>query len=349
MSDLKNFNLNEYNQKVNKVLENRYEIIVIIEAHMCNPNGDPNMGNRPRTDHETNVGIITDTAIKSLIRKYIKDAYWDVENCKILMRDGVNLNEPIAEAVITVSADTEGKKSESQKQEDAAQYMCMKFWDVRAFGGVLSTGLNAGQVRGAVQVSMACSVDPIETRQDTITRKCYAELNSKNLEDYDKKDSEMDPAKKRTMGTKTYTPFGLYVVKFSISANVAQKTGFTEDDMSKLLEGIMQMYNNNASSSKMGMSVLSPIVVFKHVGTGTGNEIQNRNEALLGCTSSQRLFNLVEIKRKEDVTVPRSYKDYDITLDLSKLPKGVKCGVKREFYDDVDWLDITEKIPLLEA
>lgn len=330
-------------------LENRYEVMAIVEAKMCNPNGDPNMANRPRIDRETNIGIITDAAIKSRIRKYVQSAYGDEENCEILIRDCANINKKIAEAVINTDGTKES--NESKKQEDASQYMCEKYWDVRAFGGVLSTGLNAGQVRGAVQVSMSCSVDPIETRVDTITRKCFASAEQKfnKLEDYDKADAKMDPSTMRTMGTKAYTPFGLYVVKFSISGNIAQKNGFSEEDMKKLLEGILQMYNIDASSSKMGMTVLSPLVVFKHVGNGTGNETQNRNEALLGCAGSQRLFNLVKIEKKDGVTVPRSYEDYNITLDLSRLPRGIECGVKREFYDDVDWLDICEKVDLLDV
>ncbi len=329
-------------------LKNRYEIVAIVEARMCNPNGDPNMANRPRSDRETNIGIITDAAIKSRIRKYIQHAYGDVENCEILISDGTNLNKKIAESVINTSGLKE--ENEIKKQEEAGQYMCKKYWDVRTFGGVLSTGLNAGQVRGAVQVSMSCSVDPIETRVDTITRKCFVVSDQKftNLEDYDKADEKMDSSAMRTMGTKAYTPFGLYVVKFSVSGNIAQKNGFSEEDLSKLMEGILQMYNIDASSSKMGMSVLSPLVVFKHVGVGTGNEIQNRNEALLGCAGSQRLFDLVKVKRKNDVDVPRSYEDYNITLDLSRLPKGVECGVKREFYDGVTWLNTNEKVDLME-
>ena len=334
------------------ILKNRYEILVLVEARMCNPNGDPNMANRPRSDRETNIGIITAEAIKSRIRKYMQYAYGDTEGCEILISDGANLNRSIAEAVINIiDASEDAKRNESKKQEEASQYMCKKYWDVRTFGGVLSTGLNAGQVRGAVQVGMSCSVDPIETRVDTITRNCFVIADQKyaNLEDYDKADEKMDPSTKRTMGTKTYTPFGLYLVKFSVSANVAQKTGFSEEDLSKLLEGIMQMYNVDASSSKMGMSVLAPIIVFKHVGRGTGDDAQNEKEARLGCAGYQRLFNLLKVEKKEDVEVPRSYEDYDISLDLSHLPNGVKCGLKREFYDDVDWLDTCEKIDLLES
>lgn len=329
-----------------EVLKNRYEIMCLVEAKMCNPNGDPDMGNRPRLDFETNIGIITDVALKSRQRAYVNEAYAGKEGFDILMQNGASVNRQIAEAVLTVNetdtADTlpkKDKKPVNPKVGDSAKFMCDKYWDVRTFGAVLSTGLNAGQVRGAVQFGMATSVDPIEIEDITITRKCYADSSKFNtIDEYDAADAKMSDDEKRTMGTKQFTPYGLYVVKATVSANLAEKVGFTEDDLSVLLEAIMQMYNCDASSSKMGMSVLSPVIVFKHVGTQADKTSeQSIREAKLGCTSAYKLFDLLQITRKDGIDYARSYKDYDMVLNKSSCPAGVEIGVKLSPYSDVVW------------
>lgn len=328
------------------MLENRYEIMALVEARMCNPNGDPDLGNAPRMDFVTNQGIITDVAFKSRMRNYVNHAYVDKDGYSILMRNGNSVNRDIAEANIAVNG---GKPDKGKKTKEAAAFMCEKYWDVRTFGAVLSTGLNAGQVRGAVQVGMSLSVDPIEAITSTITRCCYtADVPAPpTLEKYDKKDAEMSDDAKRTMGTKAYTPYGLYVMKMTVSANLADKVGFNEDDLRILLESVVQMYNNDVSSSKMGMSVLTPVIVFKHVGMNTGNVEQLQRECKLGCVSSYKLFDLLEIQKKEDVVAPRKSQDYQIALHLEDLPDGVICGFKKSAYSDVEWVDTKETFDLL--
>lgn len=309
-------------------LKNRYEILALIQAKMCNPNGDPDMGNRPRIDLETNHGVITDVAVKSRIRAYVEDAYADVPGCKILIINGANINKAIAGAVLDVNNVTELKETNT-KVNEAAAIMCKKYWDVRTFGGVLSTGLNAGQVRGAVQVGMATSVDPIEVEEISITRKAFTDNKSfTNIADYEKAETKMSEASKRTIGNKQYTPYGLYIMKMTVSANLAQKVGFTEEDLQMLLESIVQMYDNDISSSKMGMNVLTPVIVFKHVGTHRAGDPLNEKESLLGCVSSYKLFDLLDIHKKDNVEFARDYKDYNIQLRLSELPNGVECYVK---------------------
>lgn len=328
-----------------KMLENRYEIMALVEARMCNPNGDPDLGNAPRMDFVTNQGIITDVAFKSRMRNYVNHAYADKDGYSILMRNGNSINRDIAEANISVNG---GKPDKGKNTKEAAAFMCEKYWDVRTFGAVLSTGLNAGQVRGATQVGMSLSVDPIEAITSTITRCCYtADVpGTPTLEKYDKKDAEMSDDAKRTMGTKSYTPYGLYVMKMTVSANLADKVGFDEEDLRILLESVVQMYNDDASSSKMGMSVLTPVMVFKHVGTNAGNAEQLRRECKLGCASAYKLFELLEIQKKEDVIAPRKYQDYDIVLHLENLPNGVVCGLKKSAYADIDWMNVKEPLNL---
>lgn len=314
------------------VLANRYEVMALVQAVMCNQNGNPDENNAPRQDIETGKGIITDVAFKSRMRKYWETAYANKTGFNVLITDGASINRAIAEAVI------ETKNEDSKKQTiDATKFMCNKYIDVRAFGGVLTTGLNAGQVQGVAQVSMSLSVDEITPQNITITRKAYTDGKFDNLAEYDNADKTLDESKKRTMGEKAYAPYGLYVFKMSVSANLAEKVGFTEDDLKALLESVIMMYND-ATSSKMGMTVLTPIIVFKHVGT-SANEENRARECKLGCASAFDLFNLLSIKKKDTVEVPRDITDYDVVLRASNMPAGVNCGIKKSAFADIEWLD----------
>lgn len=325
------------------ILKNRYEIMALVEAKMCNPNGDPDMGNRPRMDYETGHGIITDVAFKARMRAYVADAYAGKNGYNVLVQRGVNLNRNIAEVVIEVSGGN--TKTNNKTTIDAADLMSSKYWDVRTFGGVLSTGLNAGQVRGAVQVGMATSVDSIDVEDITITRMAFVDGNSNKMSDYDKIDEERPEDKRRTMGTKQFTPYGLYVLKMTVSANLAEKVGFTEDDLKVLLESVVQMYDVESSSSKMGMSVLTPVIVFKHIGTQADKASEaNMREAKLGCAPAYKLFDLLTITKRDGVDVPRDHKDYNVSLELSKLPNGVECGFKTSVFGDVEWQSNDDKV-----
>lgn len=326
-----------------RLLANRYEFMFLLQASGCNPNGDPDMGNLPRQDEDTGLGYITDVALKRRIRNYIDDAYGNEPGMQILMRKGTSLNEKIAEAVLeTNQIDQFSKDFVNAKVQETESYMSNKYWDVRTFGGVLSTGRNAGQVRGAVQLSGAnFSIDPIQPKSITVTRMCYTDGGDYDtLEKYRQADQKLADDKKRTMGTKQFIPYGLFLVHGSVSSCLAQKNGFTEEDLDKLFEAILQMYNHDISSSKEGMSVVGPIMIFQHVGTqAPENKEQNEKEALLGCAPAYRLFNLLEIHKKEGVEYPRKYEDYSVSLNVLDLPLGIKLGFKKYPFEPVEWLD----------
>ncbi len=316
---------------MNQVVANRYEFMVLVEAKMCNPNGDPDMGNLPRQDNDTGHGYITDVAFKRRIRNYVDDGYQGIAGKEILMRSGTSINKKIAESVLKVNNLQEvPKKFTNKKVFETTIDMMERYWDVRTFGAVLSTGLNAGQVRGAVQIGMALSVDPIELEDITITRMVYADgKDFSTLDEYEKEENERPDDKKRTMGTKKYTPYGLYILKGTISASLAEKTGFTEEDKELLFEAILQMYNHDVSSSKQGMAVVSPLVIFKHVGTqGPNNAEQNAREAKLGCASAHKLYNILKVEKREGVDFPRDIADYNVVLRLSDVPEGIEVGMK---------------------
>lgn len=328
---------------MNNILTNRYEFMFLVEANGCNPNGDPDMGNLPRQDEDTELGYITDVALKRRIRNYIQDAYGKNANMQILMQKGTSINEKIAESTLAVNEITTfPKKFVNTKVSETENYMASRYWDVRTFGGVLSTGRNAGQIRGAVQFT-GCnfSIDPIQPKSITVTRMCYTDGgNYSTLDEYKAADQKLSDDKKRTMGTKQFIPYGLYLVRGSVSACLAKKNGFTEEDLDKLFEAIIQMYNHDISSSKQGMSVVGPLIIFKHVGTqAQENREQNEKEAMLGCAPAHKLFELLTVKKREDVLSPRKYDDYDVSLNVSSVPNGVRVGFKSYPFEPVEWYD----------
>lgn len=172
----------------------------------------------------------------------------------------------------------------------------------------------------------------------TITRSSYTEGDYKTLQEYIDADAKKPADKKRTIGNKKFIPYGLYVMKVSVSANLSKVTGFSEKDLEVLLQGIAAMYQDDISASKMGMSLAGPIIVFKHIGTQADkNSDQNKREARLGCARADKLFGLLKVQKKTGVQYPRSIEDYDIRFDADKLPDGVICGFKNEIFDSVDW------------
>jgi CRISPR-associated protein Csd2 len=324
-------------------MNNRYDFLFFIQAKNCNPNGDPDMGNTPRIDPETMQGIITDVAIKRRIRNYIEIAFEDKEGYEIIKKEASNMNKSIAEVVLEVNDGKIDKKNGNKKVAESSKRACEKYFDVRCFGDVLTTGLNAGQIRGPVQLEMAYSLDPIMPLDITITRMCYTKGESDKLEDYDDIAEKMSDDKKRTMGRKQYIPYGLYIVRGSISANLAEKTGFNEEDLKILFEAIINMYTNDKSATKSGMSVLQPMIIFKHVGVSDETNLEQKiRESKLGCAPDYKLHELVNIHKKDNIEYPRNYTDYEATVEISKLPKGVEIGFKYGPFDDIVWNKVSE-------
>lgn len=344
-------------------LKNRYEVVSFVQAVKCNPNGDPDMDNRPRIDEETWKAFMTDVSIKSRIRGYVdgtkhgeKDA--NGNGLDVLIRHGESLNRDIAEAVLNgveggTIKDAKSFKNTTKGVKAARNFILDKYWDARVFGAVLSTGLNAGQINGPVQFEFAESVDQVTPETIGITRKAFAvpqgesETKFGTLEEYDRWAAGLPEDKKRGMGNKKIIPYALFPVNATVSAGLAKNTGMTEEDFQLLIRAWAQMYDYNVSASKMGMAVLLPIFVFKHVGTQktradqdenakANAEAQNASEALLGCAPAYQIFELISAKKKENIDVPRSYHDYDIVFHKSNLPDGVIVGVAN-YSGKIDW------------
>lgn len=317
-------------------INNRYEFMFYIQCVNGNPNGDPDMGNSPRIDPQDMHGFITDVAIKRRIRNYIQSAYEGEDGMGIIMQQSTNINKFIAKAKSLADVELGAKDKESLYK--SRRKACEIFYDVRTFGGVLSTGPNAGQVRGPVQLTFAKSVDPILPMDISITRVSKAEdvKNAETYEDYEEAELSAPEDSLRTMGRKQFIPYGLYEARGFVSANLAAETGFDENDLKALFEAILNMYEHDRSASKGEMSVISPLIIFKHVGTDS-DEKQRIRQSRLGCAPAHKLFELVSIAKKPDIENPRSYTDYELTVDLSKTPNGVEVGFMEGPYDEVIW------------
>jgi len=308
-------------------ITNRYEFLFLFDCENGNPNGDPDAGNAPRIDPEDMHGLVSDVALKRRIRNYVQIARGNHMPNAIFVEHACNLNRPIAKAHEEANGSLpDPKKGANKAQVNAARdWMCRNFFDVRTFGAVMSTGANAGQVRGAVQVAFARSLDPILPLDVSITRMAVAEevRNAKSSDDFQAWEDDQPEDRLRTMGRKSLIPYGLFVGKGFISAHLAQQTGFSEDDLKLLFEALLNMYEHDRSASKGVMTVRAPLFVFKHVGTD-GDEKQRQAQAMLGCAPAQDLFDLVHVEKKPDIAVSRRFDDYEVTVDRDRLPAGVE-------------------------
>ncbi|MBS2039198.1 type I-C CRISPR-associated protein Cas7/Csd2 [bacterium] len=308
-------------------IQNRYEFVLLFDCENGNPNGDPDAGNSPRIDPEDMHGLVSDVAMKRRVRNFVQLARDNTAPYAIFVEHATNLNRKIAlahEANGEVPA--KGKKATKDKVAEARDWMCKTFFDVRAFGAVMSTGANAGQVRGPIQFAFARSVDPILPLDISITRMAVAEGNSHDSSaDLQKWESEQPEDKLRTMGRKALIPYGLYVAKGFISAHLAESTGFNEDDLELFWTALLGMYDHDRSASK-GLMSSRALFIFKHIGTDSDPQ-QRTRQARLGCAPAHKLIELgqvVSIRPTDDSKPARRYSDYTVTVDRSKLPPGVE-------------------------
>lgn len=310
-------------------IQNRYEFLFLFDCENGNPNGDPDSGNAPRVDPETLKGLVSDVALKRRIRNYVQLARGNEMPNAIFVEHASNLNRKIAQAHEETGGLPEKKKATRGKVQGAKQWLCHSFYDVRTFGAVMSTGPNAGQVRGPVQIAFAQSVDRVLPLDVSITRMAVAD-EGKGLvtsADYLKWEEEQPEDKLRTMGRKALIPYGLFVGKGFVSAHLAQETHFSEADLDLLWEALLNMYEHDRSASK-GLMATRKLFVFKHVGTD-GDDEQRRRQAMLGCAPAHRLFDLVAVKVKPNFEgPPRRFEDYDVTVNEDGIPAGVELMVR---------------------
>lgn len=304
-----------------ETIKNRYEFLLIFDCENGNPNGDPDAGNSPRIDPEDMHGLVSDVAIKRRVRNYVQIAKENTTPYAIFVEHGTNLNRPIQKAHEETGATAATRPEVDKKRE----WMCRNFYDIRTFGAVLSTGANAGQVRGPVQISFARSLHPVLPLDVSITRMAVAEDVKGDHAAYQKWEAEQPEDKLRTMGRKSLIPYGLYVAKGFVSAHLAQGTGFTNDDLNLFEEALCNMYDHDRSASK-GVMGTRKLIVFKHVGTDSDPN-QRVRQAMLGCAPAHQLLELgqiVEVRLKDSTQPPRRFADYEILLHHDRVPNGVE-------------------------
>lgn len=294
-------------------IQNRYDFVYLFDVKDGNPNGDPDAGNLPRLDPETSQGLVTDVCLKRKVRNFVQMI--GQEGFEIFVQERRPLNPLIAQACDENELpsfrkekggwDTNQAKRRSQEDIGVLQsWLCGKYFDIRAFGGVLSTGPNAGQVRGPVQFTFGRSVEPIMPVEVSITR----------VADVDEEEGEM--------GRKHIVPYGLYRSHGYVSAPLAARTEFSEVDLDLLWTALEQMFDHDRAAAR-GEMAARRLVVFRH-------------ESPLGNAAAHKLFERVTVRRvrgneryelgdpTDGLPPARAWSDYDVNVDSDGLSAGVE-------------------------
>ena len=290
-------------------IQHRYDFTLLFDVKDGNPNGDPDAGNLPRVDAESGHGLVTDVALKRKVRNFVamkyaadqgvQDGKGDLASNRfeIYVREKAVLNRLHQRAYAAFDLTPEAKKL-PKNELDARRvrgWMCKNFYDIRTFGAVMSTEVNAGQVRGPVQLTFARSIDPVVSSEHAITRMAVT--------------NEVDLEKERTMGRKYTVPYGLYRAHGFVSAHLAGETGFDEADLDLLWEALNNMFEHDRSAARGEMATRG-LFVFKH-------------DSHLGNAPAHALFDRVRVQRKPGVTVARSFQDYEVIVNEADMPSGV--------------------------
>ncbi len=285
-------------------VKNRYDFILFFDVQDGNPNGDPDAGNLPRIDAETGKGLVTDVCLKRKVRNYVQLRQSDKKGYDIFIKEKAILNNSIAEA--RQDERVQSIENAAAQTAEARDIMCEKFFDVRTFGAVMSTGENAGQVRGPVQFTFGRSVDPIVALEHSITRMAVAT----------EAEAKSQSGDNRTMGRKYTVPYGLYRAHGFISANLANDTKFSEDDLKLFWESLQNMFDHDHSAAR-GLMAMRKLVIFKH-------------SSALGNAPAHKLFEMVPNPTLKDAQKPpRQFSDYqDIIIPSEdQLPANVTVEV----------------------
>lgn len=288
-------------------IQNRFDFVLFFDVKNGNPNGDPDAGNMPRIDPETGHGIVSDVCLKRKVRNYVDlvkgqdvdgpDVAEGELGYKIYVQEGAVLNERNKKAYVHYDMKPSEKKLPKGEQDrlKVTKFMCDNFFDIRSFGAVMTTGVNCGQVRGPIQMCFAESVDPVMPMEMSITRMAVTK--------------EEDAEKERTMGRKQYIPYGLYRVEGFVSASLAEKTGFSQEDLDLFFSALMNMFENDRSAAR-GLMSSRKLFVFKH-------------ESKLGNAPAHSLFETVKVNRLiPDAQEARSFSDY--AIEVGDIPEGVE-------------------------
>lgn len=288
----------------------RYDFVYLFDIKDGNPNGDPDAGNLPRIDPETGQGLVTDVCLKRKIRNYVGLVKEETPPYEIYVKEKAVLNNQHQRAYEALNLDPKKRKSKgkdkAEEDRQLTEWMCKNFFDIRAFGAVMTTQVNCGQVRGPVQFGIARSMDPIVAQEHAVTR-CAVTTEG---------EAEKQQGDNRTMGRKFTIPYGLYRVHGFINPHLAAQTSFNEngEDLELFWTALAQMFETDRSAAR-GEMAPQALIVFEH-------------ESALGNAPANKLFERVEIERTDsqdgEWKPARSISDFTIDVNEANLPKGIK-------------------------
>jgi CRISPR-associated protein Csd2 len=287
--------------------DRRHDFVLLFDVTDGNPNGDPDAGNLPRVDPETMQGLVTDVAIKRKVRDWVDVSRGNQARFKIYVQQGEALNAKHRRAYDDLGLKSAGTKQPKEDVDKARAWMCANFYDIRMFGAVMTTGVNAGQVRGPLQLTFARSIDPIVPLDLSITR--VAVTKEEDASVVVAEGGGETSGKQTEMGRKAMVPYGLYRAHGFFNPHFAKQTGVTEEDLNLFWEALQHMWDLDRSAAR-GMMACRGLYIFSHASS-------------LGNAPAHTLFERVRIERNGDVVAPRSFRDYYVTVDDSTLPNGV--------------------------
>lgn len=287
----------------------RHDFVLLFDVTDGNPNGDPDAGNLPRVDPETMHGLVTDVALKRKVRDWVDMARGGLGRFKIYVQsEGLALNAQHRRAYEAKGLTSTGAKQKREDVDIARAWMCDNFYDIRMFGAVMTTGVNAGQVRGPLQLTFARSFNPITPLDLSITRVAVTKEDDAKVV-VTEEDGQGKSGKTTEMGRKAIVPYALYRCHGFYNPHFAAKTGVTEEDLQLFWEALQRMWDMDRSAAR-GMMACRGLYVFSH-------------ESSLGNAPAHRLFDRIDVKLKDSTRPPRAFRDYTVTNDSADLPQGV--------------------------
>lgn len=283
-------------------LNNRYDFVLFFDVQDGNPNGDPDAGNLPRVDAESGHGIVTDVCLKRKVRNYVGLSKDEQPPYEIYVKEKAVLNSQNERAYQALGVDLSGddkKRKGGDKVDEARRWMCQNFYDIRAFGAVMSLKINCGQVRGPIQMTFARSCDPVVASEHSITRMAVAT----------QEEAEKQGGDNRTMGRKYTVPYGLYRAHGFVSAPLANQTGFSKEDLELFWEALKNMFEHDRSAAR-GLMATRGLFVFEHASK-------------MGNAQAHELFDRIKSSRLDKNAPARKFSDYKIEVERQNWPDSV--------------------------
>lgn len=292
--------------------QKRHDFVIIFDVQDGNPNGDPDAGNLPRVDPETMQGLVTDVCLKRKVRNYVDATKGTDTKFKIYVQNkGIALNTLHRRAYDDLGLESTGSKQRREDVDQTRAWMCRNFYDIRTFGAVMTTDVNCGQVWGPIQFTFSRSVDPVVPLDLSITRVAITREDQVKFVETEK---GTEGGKVTEMGRKALVPYGFYVGYGFVNPYFAEQTGFSSEDLTLFWQALLNMWDLDRSASR-GYMACRGLYVFTH-------------DSKLGKAPAHKLFDMIQIKRRNPEMPPRKFTDYQVLPPTpNELPQGITLTV----------------------